>query len=165
MSVKSSFKCIYSRHSRISLGYFVMHAVHLPLPVTQTEKEKDKDREDEAGLRCQTVYRSSSGDVDPAGNEVANCCVKNWRERERDPTEDLSQSVKERRSPWGPDLGRVPIHLLLSRVGNNVEHLLLITLEDFSLTCHFLAAFEELLSSLYGMCDVWTTLSTLQSEH
>lgn len=139
-----------------------MHAAHLPLPITQKEKEKDRDRE---------RMRQACGARQYTGPAVAMWIqlVMRWQiaalnPDERDPTEAFSQSIKERRSPWGPDPGRFPIRLLLSRVSNNAEQFLLITLEDFSLTCHFLAAFEELLPSFYGT-DVWTTLSTLQTEH
>lgn len=77
MSVHSSFKCIYCRNSRNKPGVFC-HACCPSPPANHPEREgeRQRQREDEAGLRCQTVYRSSSGNVHPAGNEVANCCVK-----------------------------------------------------------------------------------------
>lgn len=106
-----------------------MHAAHLPLLITQKEKEKDRDRErmrQACGARQYT---------DPAVAMWIQLVMR-WQiaalnPNERDPTEAFSQSIKERRSPWGPDPGRFPIRLLLSRVGNNAEQFLLITLKTF----------------------------------
>ncbi len=118
MSVKSSFKCIYCRNSRNNLGVFC-HACCTSPPASHPdgERERQRQREDEAGLWCQTVYMWIQLVM---RRQIA--ALKPDEREKRDPTENFSQSIKERRSPWGPDLGRFPICLLLSRMGNTAEH-------------------------------------------